>query len=297
MTTLTPTNLPRLLFVVPDAVFMPCTQLRGKGFVGIQTGSDYEFLTYLISDLYHAGVDVHMVQPDLRRVMAAGAAHPCGGVCADLPASRVHLARDRVFYYANEPVANPDWLNLRIAIAFQREVLYRWIPEIEPDLVQCHDWMCGLIPAAVGTLNLPCILSLGRMQSQCVPLWLAEDMGLDVEQFWDRLYYRYMPGDYAQTRQANCADLLLSGINAATMINTVSTGFLQELISSHSGDATPQLRQLLRAKISTQRMICIHANEFGTDNYIALYEKTLNRALSSGEDDGAIMIGRDLAFV
>lgn len=213
--------------------------------------------------------------------MAAGAAHPCVGVCTDLPASRVHLARDRVFYYAKEPRANPDWLNLRIAIAFQREVFYRWIPEIEPDLVQCHDWMCGLIPAAAGILNLPCIFSLGRMQSQYVPLWLAEDIGLDVAPFWDRLYYRYMPGDYAQTRQANCADLLLSGINAATMINAVSTSFLQELILSHSGHTTTPLRQLLRAKIRAQQMICIHEKEFGTDNYIALYEKTLNRSLLS----------------
>ena len=277
---------------------MPCTQQRrDKGVVGIQSGRDYEFLTYLISDLYHAGVDVHIVQPDLRRVMAAGAAHPCGGVCADLPASRVHLARDRIFYYAEEPLDNPDWLNLRIAIAFQREVLYRWIPEIEPDLVQCHDWMCGLIPAAAGTLNLPCIFSLKRMQSQCMPLWLAEDIGLDIAPFWDRLYYRYMPGDYVQTRQANCADLLLSGINAATMINAVSTDFIQELILSPGGEANIQLRRLLRAKIRTQRMICIHEKEFGTDNYIALYEKTLNRALWREEEGGAIIIGRDLAFV
>lgn len=297
MTKFATTHSSRLLFVVPDAVFMPCTQHRGEGFVGIQTGSDYEFLAYLISDLYHAGVDVHMVQPDFRRVMASGVFHPCGGVCADLPASRVHLARDRVFFYANEPVDNPDWLNLRIAIAFQREVLYRWIPEIEPDLVQCHDWMCGLIPAAAGTLNLPCIFSLKRMQSQCMPLWLAEDIGLDVAPFWDCLYYRYMPGDYAQTRQANCADLLLSGINAASMINAVSTDFLQELILSHSGEAKTQLHQLLRAKIRTQQLIRIHEKEFGTDNYIELYEKTLDRSLSREEDRGTAIIGRDLAFV
>lgn len=297
MTTLATTHLARLLFVVPDAVFMPCIQRRDKGFVGIQTGRDYEFLSYLISDLYHAGVDVHIVQPDLRRVMAAGATHPCGGVCAGLPASRVHLARDRVFYYANEPADNPEWLNLRIAIAFQREVLYRWIPEIEPDLVQCHDWMCGLIPAAAGTLNLPCIFSLKRMQSQCMPLWLAEDIGLDVAPFWDRLYYRDMPGDYAQTRQANCADLLLSGINAASMINAVSTDSLRELILSHSGEAKTQLHQLLRAKIRTQQLIRIHEKEFGTDNYIALYEKAIIRSLSSEEGGGVKTIGRNLAFI
>jgi hypothetical protein len=37
-----------------------------------------------------------------------------------------------------------NWDNIRIALAFQREVINRIISEVQPDLIHCYDWMTGL---------------------------------------------------------------------------------------------------------------------------------------------------------
>lgn len=263
-------NSPVLLFAVCGAIFMPRTGDIGDDFVAYKAGKGCEYLACHIRDLFHAGVDVHIVQPYFRRIMTS--AHRLGEIIADLPASRVHLACDRVFYYAGPLDENADWLNLRISAAFQREVMYRWIPEIAPDLVLCHDWMAGLIPAAASSVKLPSVFSFGRMSTRCVPLWSIEDIGLDTAPFWKQLYYRHLPGDYAQTRQYNCADLLLSGIHGATIVSAVGTEIAQEVSMRLNHQNSSPLRRLLHRKIK-QRIVCSSERKGCIDDCMALYQR------------------------
>lgn len=171
---------PKLLFISAEALFLPQEDYIGNPYYINPMLNDHQALPCLISDLYYAGVDIHLVEPFYRTVMRASHPKPDRQVCMDLPASQVYLAQDRIFYYSNQPDANPDSLNIRISIAFQREVLQHWIPLLKPGLVICHDWMCGMIPAAVKICDLPSVMSLYRTETQYVPLWIVEDIGLDT---------------------------------------------------------------------------------------------------------------------
>ena len=65
----------------------------------------------------------------------------------ELPESRIHLAPDRSFCYYPKLFLILDCENIRIGPEFQREVFNRIIPEVQPDLIHCYDWMMGLILA------------------------------------------------------------------------------------------------------------------------------------------------------
>ena len=47
---------------------------------------------------------------------------------------RIHLAEDRIFYYQDRVYSNHEEVDLKIALAFQREVINNIIPTVKPDL-------------------------------------------------------------------------------------------------------------------------------------------------------------------
>jgi Starch synthase catalytic domain len=59
--------------------------------------------------------------------------------------------------------------NIRIALNFQREVIHRLIPEVQPDLVHCYDWITGLIKAMARSVGVPSISTLYRLDSPRLP--------------------------------------------------------------------------------------------------------------------------------
>ena len=85
--------------------------------------------------------------------------------CVALPESRIHLGQDRSFYYHPKLFLSTDWENIRIALAFQREVINLIIPEVQPDLIHCYDWMTGLIPAMARCMGIPSLFSMYRLDS------------------------------------------------------------------------------------------------------------------------------------
>ena len=107
---------------------------------------------------------------------------------------------------------NRDGENVKISIALQREIIHHLIPMIEPDLIHCHDWMTGLIPAAARCMGIPCLFTVYDIRTKQIPLWRIEDMGIDTASFWESLFYHRMPNYYEETREVNPVDLLLSGI-------------------------------------------------------------------------------------
>ena len=70
---------------------------------------------------------------------------------SNLSNDRIHLAEDRAFYYCDQVYSNYEEENFKLALAFQREVINNIIPQVNPDLIHCNDWMSSLIPLLIKT--------------------------------------------------------------------------------------------------------------------------------------------------
>ena len=60
-----------------------------------------------------------------------------------MPDDRIHLAQDRAFFYLNRVYSAYGRENLKLSLAFQREVINNIVPRVRPDLIHCNDWMTG----------------------------------------------------------------------------------------------------------------------------------------------------------
>ncbi len=107
-------------------------------------GGFADSLSGLIYDLYCLGIDVHVVQPNYRKIYSTVSQKTLDKNTKKVPAERVHLTEDRAFFYSNDPDSNNKWENTKISIAFQREVTNHIIPEVQPDLIHCHDFCPSL---------------------------------------------------------------------------------------------------------------------------------------------------------
>jgi glycogen synthase len=146
-----------------------------------------------IHALHERGLDVHLAIPNYRNVFNINARRMAGvdsnNPRHELPESRIHLAQDRSFYYHPKLFLTTDWENIRIALAFQREVINRIIPEVQPDLIHCYDWMTGLIPAMARRNGIACLFTLYRLDSAQLLLSTIEEWGIDAASFWQHLCF------------------------------------------------------------------------------------------------------------
>jgi len=151
---------PRILFVNPELEFMPERGGNRTNFIAAHTGRFDSFPAELISDLFELGVDVHVAQPDFRNIFKTRSPNEEAGTGVKLPCDRVHLAEDRAIFYSKPFNSNSEWENIKISLAFQREIINQIIPHVQPNLVHCYDWMTGLIPAAARKFGIPCLFSV-----------------------------------------------------------------------------------------------------------------------------------------
>jgi starch synthase/alpha-amylase len=139
---------PRILIVTSEAAFMPEGGGNRTNFISASAGGFGDFAAELISNLFQLGADVHVAQPDFRRIFGIGSRKEKAGASVKLPGDRIHLAEDRSIFYSKPINSNSEWENIKISLAFQREVINQIIPRVQPDLIHSYDWMTGLIPAA-----------------------------------------------------------------------------------------------------------------------------------------------------
>ncbi len=240
------TKNPRILVVTPEITYLPNGMGNMANAMTAKAGGLADVSASLISVLYEKGVDVHVAIPNYRRLFNINAM----GLVADelrvymsrLSESRIHLAEDRIFYYQNAVYSNYLDHSIKISLAFQREVISHIIPEVNPDLIHCNDWMTGLIPGFARRINVPCLFTVHNIHTQKITLEHIEDMGIDAATFWRNLYYSRVPSNYEETRNDNPVDLLNSGIFASHFINTVSPTFLEEIVSGMHSSIMPQIR-------------------------------------------------------
>ncbi|MEM0897031.1 MAG: glycogen/starch synthase [Verrucomicrobiota bacterium] len=224
-------DLPRILVVTPEITYLPEGMGNLAQRLSAKAGGMADVSASLVKALHEQGADVHVALPNFRRMFHLDIAqvfeHEFQKVSRALPEQHIHLAEDRVFYH-RESVYGAE--NHLIALAFQREVIHHIIPQVQPDLIHCNDWMTGLIPAFAREHDIPTLFTMHNIHTERMTLEHIEDRGIDAADFWQNLYYQNTPGCYEETRGQNLVDLLTSGIFSASHVNSVSPKFLSEVV-------------------------------------------------------------------
>lgn len=243
---------PRILIVTPEATFLPPGMGSSVQRVSARACGLGDISAALINALHKLGADVHVAIPNYRNIFRNNfkPAYEKELILhrTRLPVNRIHLAQDRSFFYHHKLFTHGDWQNVKISLAFQREVINRILPEVQPDLVHCHDWMTGLVPAMLRKLNIPCLFTLYNLHSLKLPLSDIEEGGIDAASFWRYCYYGRMPHGYEESRDTNPVDFLTSAVFSAHFVNTVSPAFLREIVEQPCGYIDPSLQTELKNK-------------------------------------------------
>lgn len=197
-------------------------------------------------------IDIHVAVPYYRLLIGPKKPYPntstwrCPHWC--LPSERFHFAQDRSFYFCKHLSADASRENIRMALAFQREVINRVIPEVRPDLVHCWDWFTGLIPSACRSFGIPCVFTCCAVNTARLLLSDIEDCGIDAGAFWQNCYYSRMPRNYQETRESNPVDLLLSAVFAADYVTIGAPEFLHQIGEGLCPPFDPVLQRELQIK-------------------------------------------------
>ena len=244
---------PRVLVVTPEVTYLPDRMGGLASYFTAKAGGLADMSAALVTALFEQGADVHVAIPDYRAIFSDGLApvlkEEFQKIRRKMPDDRIHLAEDRAFYYVNRVYSDYGTENIKLALAFQREVINNIIPHVQPDLIHCNDWMTGIIPAMARQMGIPCLFTVHNVHTVKTTLAFIEDRGIDAAYFWQNLYYENMANHYEEARDANPVDLLTSGVFAAHFVNVVSPNFLAEIINGRHDFVYPPLKQELSNKV------------------------------------------------
>ena len=275
----------RILFVTPEVTFIPLGSKNTSDFINAHTEGFAGHLAGLIANLFYLGVDVHVAQPDYRKIFKVFSQNEQANSDIKLPVDRVHLAEDRAFFYSNPIELNSESENIKISLTFQREVINQIIPKVQPDLIHCHDWMTGLIPAAARQYGIPCLFTVHKIHTVKSPLSYIEDIGIDAASFWQKLFYDRYPISYEETRETNPADFLLSGIFASQLFNTVGPAIWAGNDTEQNRFTRVPLRQVLVKNSNSGSAVVKDTHTCRGQQYIDLYEEMLQRPIINKDNE------------
>jgi len=243
---------PRVLMVTPEITYLPDGMGRHADGLNAKAGGLADVSAALISALYHQGADVHVALPDYRSIFNGNLSplvrKELSTIWNSVPDERIHLAEDRAFFYRNHIYSGDEFENVKISLAFQREVINNIVPKVQPDLIHCNDWTTGLIPAMARQRGIPCLFTIHNIHTVKCTLSEIEDRGIDGASFWQNLFYENFPSNYENTRNFIPVDFLASGVFAAHFVNTVSPRFLKEMVEGRHGFVKSCMQQELANK-------------------------------------------------
>ncbi|MFZ0611216.1 MAG: glycogen/starch synthase [Desulfobacterales bacterium] len=238
---------PRVLIVTPEVTYLPDRMGSLSNYFTAKAGGLADVSAALITALLDHGADVHVAIPNYRNIFSDNMTpfykKELHRIRRRMPDECVHLAEDRAFFYQNRVYSAHGEENLKLALAFQREVMNTIVPRVEPDLIHCNDWMTGLIPAMARKMRIPCLFTIHNLYTVKATLAQIEDRGIDGAFFWQNLFFESMATNYESARETNPIDFLTSGVFSAHFINTVSPNFLNEIIIGRHDFIQPHLRQ------------------------------------------------------
>jgi len=247
-----PTTNPRVLIVTPEVAYLPIGMVKNSICLNARAGGLADVSAALINALYSQGADVHVALPDYRSIfnghMSPLVRRERSRIRNSVPDERIHLAQDRTFFYLNHIYSKYEFEKIKISLAFQREVINNIVPQVQPDLIHCNDWMTGLIPAMARRLGIPCLFTIHNIHTVKSLLSEIEDRGIDSALFWQNLFFEYYPSNYENTRDSIPVDFLASGVFAAHFVNTVSPTFLKEMVEGRHGFVKNSMQRELSNK-------------------------------------------------
>ncbi len=240
---------PRVLIVTPEVTYLPEGMGNMANYLTAKAGGLADVSAALVKALFELEADVHVALPDYRSLFSANFGNlfrrELLTIRSAMPEDRVHLAEDRAFFYRRGVYSPYSAENIKVAMAFQREVINHIVPRVKPDLIHCNDWMTGLVPGMSRSLGIPCLFTVHNIHTVKATLSHIEDRGIDAAAFWNTLYYERPPQNYEETRETNQVDFLVSGVFASHFVNTVSPTFLTEIVEGrHSFVEEPLRREL-----------------------------------------------------
>jgi len=243
---------PRILIVTPEVTYLPDRMGDMASFFTAKAGGLADVSAALITALFEQGAEVHVALPDYRAIFSDGLTPVLKKellrIHRIMPDDHIHLARDRAFYYINRVYSGYGEENIKLALAFQREVISHIVPQVQPDLIHCNDWMTGLIPAMARRMGIPCLFTIHNVHTVKITLAYIEDRGIDAAYFWQNLYCENMAESYEDARDAIPVDMLTSGIFAAHFVNVVSPTFLEEIVHGQHHFIEPSIQRELANK-------------------------------------------------
>ena len=245
---------PKILIVTPESTYLP-QEIINSGYgtnqysdltnqqvsYSSKAGGLADVSASLVSALYNMGADVHVALPFYRKLYHIDPSRLDHyekrrlQLSSAVPEERVHFAKDYIFNYRERVYSADPERSKRISLAFQREVINHTIPELQPDLIHCNDWMTGLIPPFARRMHIPSLFTVHNIHTQKTTMEHIEDAGIDAAFFWQNLYFERPPYSYDESRSTNQVDFLTSGIFASHFINTVSPTFLKEIVDGRIG--------------------------------------------------------------
>ena len=246
-------NRSRILIVTPEITYLPAGMGNMANYLQAKAGGLADVSASLVTVLFEKGIDVHVALPHYQKMFLVNVGKLISNELRiyknKIPGDRIHLAEDRCFYYRDAVYSyNQPEENIKIALAFQREVINNIIPTVKPDLIHCNDWMTGLVPAAAKALGIPSVFTVHNIHTIKTTMAHIEDMGIDAFSFWKHLYFDGYPNNYETARFHNPVDFLVSGVFASDFINTVSPTFLDEIVEGRHSFVAQNLLQELRNK-------------------------------------------------
>ncbi len=252
MSSIRSSSRPRILIVTPEITYLPSAMGNMAERMSAKAGGLADVSASLVSALFDLGADVHVALPNYRQMFHMDIfklhSNELRKYHQKLPEDHIHLAEDRIFYYRDQVYSGYTDDSLKVALAFQREVINHVVPRVNPDLIHCNDWMTGLIPAMAKRRGIKSLFTVHNIHTQRVGLGQAEDRGIDTAEFWMNLYFDKAPHNYDDARANAKVDLLTSGIFAAHYINTVSPRFLWEINNGWHGMVPETVRRELWEK-------------------------------------------------
>ncbi|MCP3873836.1 MAG: glycosyltransferase [Desulfobacteraceae bacterium] len=226
---------PRILIVTPEVTYLP-EDMGEKSHYSAKAGGLADVSAALVSALFDLSCDVHVALPDYRSIFNGYTTkthnRELEKIRKRLDEERIHLAADRAFFYLDNVYSGYSDKDLKVSLAFQREVINNIIPRVQPDIIHCNDWMTGLIPAMARQIGIPCLFTIHNIHTMTSTMAEIEDRGIDAASFWKWLFFKKPPHNYEESREWNRIDFISSGVFAAHYVNVVSPTFLTEIVEN-----------------------------------------------------------------
>ncbi len=237
----------RILFITPELTTLPAEMGISAACIHAKAGGLADVSASLVRSFFDQGADVHVALPDYRLIFKNDFSDH-QHIKTSGNENRIHLVSDPAFSHLTQVYSSYDTPNQTHSLIFQREVINTIIPRVRPDLIHCHDWMTGLIPAFARNHGIPCLFTIHNIHTAGTTLNCIKKTGINTIPLLKHLVFVPSRHKKIKTPRTLSVDFLASGISGAHYINTVSPTFFNEMIQGQHNTVNTAIQTRLTAK-------------------------------------------------